>query len=119
MVGIDFLDSAAFGAVPRSHQIAVVGESSAKEGMAIHVVWTDLKAEPAFQAFGHGILMGMVSACRGLVFSNAYVGLFQILVNRGSVHHQVVDHREFSQRPDFYLFSLQVSHKRFAGKRGA
>ena len=60
MLRIGRPDLHAHGAVPRSHQIAVVGESRAEEGLTVHVVGTDFQAEPAFQTFGHGVLMGMV-----------------------------------------------------------
>ena len=61
MLRIDFSDSAAFGAVPGSHQIAVVGESGAKEGMAIYVIGSNLQTESAFQTFGRGVLLGVVT----------------------------------------------------------
>ena len=117
MLRIGRPDLHAHGAVPRSHQIAVVGESRAEEGLTVHVVGTDFQAEPALQTFGHGVLMGMVTVRRRLVFPDVHAGLLQVLMNGGPVHDEVVDDREFPQGTDLYLLSLQVPHERIAGER--
>jgi hypothetical protein len=38
-------------------------------------------------------------------------------MNDGSVYYEIVNDREFSQRTDLYLLSLQIPHKRIAGER--
>ena len=58
----------------------------------------------------------MAAVRRRLVFPDVHAGLLQILMNRASVHDEVVDDREFAQRADLYHLSLQVPHKRIAGE---
>ena len=111
-------DPAIFGSVPGSHQVAIISEGRAKEGMTVHVIWAYLQAEPAFEAFGGGVLMRVVTVFRRLVFPDIHIGLLQILMNGGSVYHQIVNDREFTQRPNLYVLSLQIPQERFAGEGG-
>ena len=96
MLRIDRPDSPAFRVVPGRHQIAIVSEGRAKEGMTVYIIRAYVQTEPAFQAFGSGVLMRVVTVFRRLIFPNIHIGLLQILVNGGSVDHQIVDDREFT-----------------------
>lgn len=111
-------DPAILGSVPGSHQVAIVGEGRAKEGMTVHIIRAYLQAEPAFQAFGGCVLMSVVTVFRRLVFPDIHIGLLQILINGGSVDHQIMNDRKFTQRPYLYVLSLQIPQERFTGKGG-
>ena len=116
MLRIDRPDSPTFRAVPGLHQIAIVGEGCAKEGMTVHIIRAYLQAEPAFEAFGGSVLMRVVTVFRRLVFPDIHIGSLQILVNGRSVYHQIVYDREFTQGPNLYVLSLQIPQERFTGE---
>ena len=76
MLRIDRPDSPTFRAVPGRHQVAIVGEGCAKEGMTVHVIRTYLQAKPAFEAFGGGVLMRVVPVFRRLIFPDIHIPYF-------------------------------------------
>ena len=73
---IEGSDPAILGSVPGSHQVAIISEGRAKEGMTVHVIRTYLQAKPAFEAFGGGVLMRVVPVFRRLIFPDIHIPYF-------------------------------------------
>ena len=69
-------DPAILGSVPGSHQVAIISEGRAKEGMTVHVIRACLQAKPAFEAFGGGVLMRVVPVFRRLIFPDIHIPYF-------------------------------------------
>lgn len=81
MIRIEFPDLFSLRAISGGSQIAVIGESSAEKGMAVHIIRAYLQAKAAFQAFCRGALMCVISIFGRLIFPDTYICLLQVLMD--------------------------------------